>query len=544
MFFTFAALLSCLVNILQLIFPFYMFTIYGNIVVSYSTVSLANISVIAFYAILILGGVSFIRSRLLAMAGKNLTLSLRRQILSGMVTGVSRNRARAYRTGLNDLDIVQNYVSSPSIYSLFDAPWSPFYLVLIFLFQPALGVIAVLGALVMIGLSVLQDRLTRPILALANMQARQNQGFVDSFIRNVEVVNGMGMIPAITQRFLGKNRQVIFNQTQASYHAGTIQALIKPLQNVIQVLIYCAGAVYAMLEGMDVGLVVAASIIMGRALVPLMQVTGAWRTTQGAREAYLRLKSFSEFLEKEETPMTLPDPSGRIQVEGAVFRTGPHVLIRQVSFSLDPGQLMGLIGPSGAGKTTLCRLLLGIWPCSAGRVMLDGNDMFDWNTKEIGRLIGYLPQEIELFPGTVAANIARLGEPDPDAVDEAVALAGCSELVNRLPDGLNTRLEGLDGHKLSGGQRQKIGLARAFYGRPRLLVLDEPTANLDEAGEQHLMKTLEMLHKEGSCTCIMVTHNPALLQSMDRILVMKNGEAVMFGPKNEVFAKLTGGRGA
>jgi ABC-type protease/lipase transport system fused ATPase/permease subunit len=348
-FFTFAALLSCLVNILQLIFPFYMFTIYGNIVVSYSKVSLANISVIAFYAILILGGVSFVRSRLLAMAGKNLTLSLRRQILSGMVAGVSRNRARAYRTGLNDLDIVQNYVSSPSIYSLFDAPWSPFYLVLIFLFQPALGVIAASGALVMIGLSVLQDRLTRPSLALANMQARQNQGFVDSFIRNVEVVNGMGMIPAITQRFLEKNRQVIFNQTQASYHAGTIQALIKPLQNVIQVLIYCAGAVYAMLEGMDVGLVVAASIIMGRALVPLMQVTGAWRTTQGAREAYLRLKSFSEFLEKEEPTMTLPDPSGRLQVEGAVFRTGPHVV--------DPaGVLQPRTGSAdGADRAQRCR---------------------------------------------------------------------------------------------------------------------------------------------------------------------------------------------
>ncbi len=543
LFFTFAALLSCLVNILQLIFPFYMFAIYSNIVISYSTTSLANISVIACFCILILGGVSFIRARLLAMAGKNLVQSLRTEIFSGMMGGVSRNTPRAYRTGLTDLDMVQNYVSSPAIYSLFDVPWSPFYLVLIFLFQPSLGLIAALGALSMIGLSVLQDRLTRTSMSKANLQARDNQQFVDSFLRNVDVINGMGMIPAITGRYVEKNRQVIENQTQASYHAGTIQALIKPLQNVIQVFIYCAGAYYAMTEGMNIGLVVAASIIMGRALAPLMQVMSSWRTTMGVREAYRRLKTYSDFLERQNTPMALPEPGGHIQVEKAVYRAGPHTLIKQVSFELAPGQLMGLIGPSGAGKTTLCRLILGIWPCTAGRVMLDGNDMSAWNKDEIGRFIGYLPQEIELFPGTVAANIARLGDPDPDAVDRAVALSGCRDLVNRLPEGLDTRLEGRNGLKLSGGQRQKVGLARAIYGQPRLLILDEPTSNLDEAGEQHLMQALEMLRRDRSCTCIMVTHKPSLLQSMDSILVMKNGEAVLFGSKDEVFAHLTG-RGA
>jgi ABC-type protease/lipase transport system fused ATPase/permease subunit len=240
--------------------------------------------------------------------------------------------------------------------------------------------------------------------------------------------------------------------------------------------------------------------------------------------------------------MTLPAPVGHLHTEKATFRIGGQVLVNQVSFQLPAGHLLGIIGPSGAGKTTLCRLLLGINPCSGGRVTLDGNDIYAWDKDEIGPFIGYLPQEIELFPGTVAENIARLGEPHRRLVEKAIALSNIGDLVNSLPDGLNTRLEEADSFRLSGGQRQKIGLARALYNHPRLLVLDEPTANLDESGEQHLMQTLEKLRRERACTCIMVTHKPSLLQSMDFILVMKQGAAAMFGPKNEIFARLAGGR--
>jgi PrtD family type I secretion system ABC transporter len=542
MFFTFAALLSCFVNILQLIFPFYMFTIYSNIIISYSTISLANITTIAFFAIMALGGFNYVRSRLLAMAGKKMVLDLREDLFAGMVKGVSQNSARAYRTGLQDLDTLKSYASSPAIYALFDAPWSPFYLVLIFLVQPVLGVIATLGAAVMIALSVLQEYLVRENMKTANQKARQNQRFVDSFLRNVEVINGMGMIQAITDRFLSKNSEVIYNQTKSSYHAGTIQALIKPLQNVIQVMIYCAGAVFAMTRGMDIGLVVAASIIMGRALAPLMQVMSSWRMTQGAREAYQRVKAFSDFLENRTDTMPLPPPAGNLQVENASFRIGGQTLVNNVSFTLDAGHLLGIIGPSGAGKTTLCRMLLGIAPCASGKVLLDGSYMFTRNKEEIGPFIGYLPQEIELFPGTVAENIARLGEPRRASLERAIALSGCEHLVNNLPDGLNTQLEGAEGLRLSGGQRQKIGLARALYENPGFLVLDEPTSNLDEEGEQKLLQTLETLGQKRTCTCVMVTHKPSLLQSMDSILVMQNGSVAMFGPKNAVFAKLAGAK--
>lgn len=539
-YFTFAALLSCFVNILQLTFPFYMFTIYRNIITSYSNFSLANISFAAFFAVFVLGLFTYIRSRLLAMSGKDLNLMFRRQVYALMIKGSVVDSRKAYQGGMNDLETLKNYFSSPGIYALFDAPWAPFYLGLIYLFQPGLGLIATLGALVMVGLSVLQELLVRRSMQDANTTFAMNQRFVDSFMRNTEVVNGMGMINAISDRFIRGNNRVMMNQTISSNYAGAIQSMIKPLQNVIQVLIYCAGAYYAMTQGFDVGLMVAASIIMGRGLAPLMQVTSSWRLISQARMSYNRLKAFSAIIDQQPEKMPLPAPSGQLHVAGAVFRIGEHTLLNGVAFGLNPGELLGIIGPSGAGKTTLCRLLLGVWPSIGGKVYLDGNDIFSWDKEEIGRYIGYLPQEIELFPGTVAENIARLGTVDMEGVHQALELCGIEKMVEGFFHGVETQLEGEKGLTLSGGQKQKIGLARAVYGNPKLLILDEPTSNLDESGEQQLLGVLQKLKKERSCTCIMVTHKPALLHSMDKVLVMQDGRVAMFGPRDEVFAKLAG----
>ena len=539
-YFTFAALLSCFVNILQLTFPFYMFAIYRNIIISYSEFSLANITAAAFFAVMILGFFSYIRSRLLALAGKDLTLELRQDVYSGMVKGCVLDDKKAYQGGLNDLEVLRNYFSSPSIYALFDAPWAPFYLALIYLFHPVLGIIATSGAAVMVGLSGLQEILVRKSMKDANRYAGQNFRFVDSFMRNAEVINGMGMITAISDRFIRGNNQVMMNQTKSSYYAGAIQAVIKPMQNVIQVLIYCAGAYYAMKEGFNVGLMVAASIIMGRGLAPLMQVMSSWRFTTQAKESYQRLKGFSAMIEQQTHTMPLPAPKGHINVAGVVFRIKDQVLVKGVSFELKPGEFLGIIGPSGAGKTTLCRLLLGIWPSIGGKVYLDGRDIFSWSKEEIGQYIGYLPQEIELFPGTVGQNIARLGTVGLEQVDQAIEICGIKDMVESFPHGVHTQLEGEKGLRLSGGQKQKIGLARAVYRNPRFLVLDEPTSNLDEQGEKQLLSVLLSLKKNHDCTCIMVTHKPSLLHSMDKMLVLRDGQVAMFGPKDEVFAKFTG----
>lgn len=539
-YFTFAALLSCFVNILQLTFPFYMFTIYGNVIVSYSPLSLKNITVVAFMAVAVLGCFSYLRSRLLAQAGQDLSLGLREQVYSGMVKGSVLNGQHAYQAGLKDLEVLRNYFSTPAIYALFDAPWAPFYLALVYLFHPILGIIATSGALIMVGLSILQEVLIRKSMKEAGQLNFKSHRFVDSFMRNAEVINGMGMIKDISDRFVEKNDRVMINQTKSSYYAGTIQSMIKPMQNVVQVLIYCFGAIYAIKEGFDVGLMVAGSIIMGRGLAPLMQLMSSWRMTSTAKESYLRLSSFCVILEKQVSGMPLPSPKGHISVVGAGYRIPSRVLLKAISFELPAGELLGVIGPNGAGKTTLCGLLLGILPAFGGKVYLDGKDIFSWDKAEVGRYIGYLPQEIELFPGTVAQNIARLGQVDMDMVEQAVQVCGIRGLVDSFPQGLLTPLEGDKGVRLSGGQKQMVGLARALYGKPRLLVLDEPTSNLDEHGEQLLVNILLNIKAGRTCTCIMVSHKPQLLQAMDKMLVMKDGQVAMFGPKDAVFEKMSG----
>ena len=538
---TFAALLSCFVNILQLTFSFYMFAIYSNVVLSYSTYSLANITTGAFLAVAALGAFSYLRSRLLASAGNDLSLTMREEVFAVTVKGGVIDSKSAYQGGMNDIETLSGFFSSPTIYALFDVPWSPFYLALIYLMHPVLGLIATSGALAVIALSGLQEVLVRKSLHDANRINSFNQRFVDSFLRNTEVINGMGMMGAISERFISGNNRVMINQTRSSNRAGVIQAIIKPLQNVIQVLIYCSGAYYGITEGFNIGLMVAASIIMGRGLGPLMQFMSAWQSINRAREAYRRLEGIASHWEQSQArAMPLPRPKGRLVVEGAICKVHDRVLLHGISFALQPGEFLGVIGPSGAGKTSLCRLLLGIWPALGGRVTLDGKDMFAWDKEQIGAAIGYLPQEIELFPGTVAENIARLHHANTEYILRSLEICGIREMVERLPQGLETPLEGEHGIKLSGGQKQKIGLARAVYGNPSFLVLDEPTSNLDEQGEQHFLAALLHLKKTQTCTCVMVTHKPALLQCMDKVLLLRDGHVAQFGAKDAVFAALAG----
>lgn len=538
--FTFAALLSCFVNLLQLTFSFYMFVIYGNVCSSYSMNSLVTFTVGAVFALILLAFFQYLRSRLLAVAGNDLNLRYRDQVFTGMLSGNAITQRGVSQQLLSDLGTLKAFFTTPGINALFDAPWAPLYLALMYLFSPAIGATATAGAACMLGLSVLQELLVRNSMKNANIKNAKNQRFIDSFLRNTEVVNGMGMIGAIGDRWEEGHREVILNQTVSSQHAGSIQAIMKPMQTFLQVVIYFVGAYLALTQGFDVGLMVAGSIIMGRALAPLMQVMGTWKSTLQAKEAYKRLDIYLTLVDQRMEKMPIPHPRGNLTVEQASLRIGEKFLLRGVTFGLSSGEFMGIIGPNGAGKTSLCRLLLGLWPAMVGRISLDGMDLFAWDREHIGSHIGYLPQEVELFPATVAENIARLGNVDMEKVEKAAMTCGLHPLVASMPDGYHTHLDDQGSHPLSGGQKQKLGLARAIYGDPSLLVLDEPTSNLDEQGEQELLAALNIIKHQKGCTCIMVTHKPSLLQSMDKLLVLQDGMVALFGPRDQVFSKLSG----
>jgi PrtD family type I secretion system ABC transporter len=540
-YFTYAAFLSCLINLAQLTFPFYMFSIYRNVIVSYSPYSLITITVVAIYVLVFFGIFHFIRARLLTRAGTALYKTLSSKVYQGMVQGQAASGGSFYGQGMADLETLREFFSGNAVTPLFDAPWAPFYLLLIYFIHPVLGIVATGGAVAVVALNVIQELLIRRSMTEANKWNNKNQRFIQAFLRNTEVVNGMGMSNAVADWFDRSNSRVIFNQTQSSRYAGAVQSIMKPLQNVIQVLIYCVGAYYAMTQGFSVGLMVAASIIMGRGLAPIMQTAATWKMTYQAKEAYKRLYGFEKTRAQQVKKMPLFIPRGRYVLSDATFGPqGGRALLRDITFSLSPGRSLGIIGPSGAGKTTLCKLMLGIHPCVRGRVLLDGMDAFLWDKEVAGGHMGYLPQEIDLFPGTLAQNIARFEPVEMEKVQQAAALCGLESLVESLPEGYETVVEGAGGARFSGGQKQIVGMARAVYGDPAVLVLDEPTSNLDEAAEQIVLNILIRLQQTRKTTCIMVTHKPSLLVAMDDILVLRQGRVALFGPRDEVFAKISG----
>lgn len=537
--FTWAAVFSLFANLLMLTFPFYMFTIYSNILSTRSLVTLKSVTFVALLALAFFGLFFLLRARLLSRAGADLSQTYREQALGEGLQDYARVQGRAYTQGTQDLETLRNYFSSPAMFSLFDAPFVPLYLLVIFFFHHLLGLIATVGALLMVGLSILQEILVRNKIKRANAQNARNTRFVNSVLRNAEAVNAMGMMPNVVQNWRQKQSQVIGDQSQASLNAGAVQAVLKPLQTTLQVCIYGSGAVLVLQGRIGVSTMVISAIMMGRAVQPLMQAISAWKQTSQALEAYNRLHNYLYFKSRKKPQTELPRPRGYLTAQGATAVVGGYLALRGVNLQLNPGEFMALIGPSGAGKSTLCRVLLGTLPPVRGRARLDGMDTALWDKDQLGQHIGYLPQEIELFQGTVGQNIARMQEPDSEKVQQAAKLAGVHEFLQNLPQGYQTLVGGETGIGFSGGERQRLGLARALYGDPVLLVLDEPNSNLDEAGEAALHNTLQDLKQNLACTCVLVSHQPGLLTVVDKILMLRQGQVAMFGPRDQVLQKLS-----
>ncbi len=533
-YFVIAGLLSCLVNLLQLTFSFYMFSIYGSVVQSFSHDTLSSITVLAVFSLIFLFFFSLLRSKLLHTAGLALEKNLGQDVFQAMVGMRAGPTKKTYQQGLGDIATLRAFMGSDALFAVFDIPWAPMYFFLIFFFHPTLGLVAVAGGIVTLGLTLLQDRWTRERLARANIRALEGRRFIDTMLNNAEVVNGMGMGPAVYRRFDENNRKIILDQTVASRFAGMAQSSIKSIQIFMNVMIYGLGAWLVIVENFDPGLMIAASIIMGQAISPFMRALFGAKSISQARDAYNRLHDFSHAMNARSVRMSLPAPKGSLRAAGVSFVIDGRVLLYNVSLDLEAGEFLGLIGPNGAGKTTLSQVLLGIWPALSGSVRLDGVDMYQWDKKELGRHVGYLPQTVELFPASVADNIARLGEPDMEEVQRVCLQVGINSLIEELPQGYDTQIGAASGVVFSGGQKQRIGLARALYGSPKLLVLDEPNSNLDEAGEACLLRVLEDIRSTRGATCVIISHKNELLRMVDKMLLLQGGRVVSFGPRDQV----------
>ena len=536
-FFLFAGLFSLAINLLLLVPPLYMLQVFDRVLASRSVETLVVLTVAAIVALLVMAGRDVLRARLLAAAGAALDRGLGPRVLDGLLAQTARLSGGAYLNGLRDVNTLRTFLGGAGLMALFDAPWLPIFLLVIFLFHPMLGIVALVGALAMLVLAVLNERLTRKPIERSQVEARRAGRFIDANVRNAEVVNALGMLPAVTQRWAKLNDAALLEQMRANRIGGSLTGWTKFARQFIQLAMLAVGALLVVSQDVTAGVMIAATILLGRALAPVETLIAGWRSLVEAKNAWRRLHELLTANPPAEAGTELPAPEGRVELEGVAFRLGDKVTLRGVSFKLAAGEALGLIGPSASGKSTLARLIVGVWKPAAGVVRLDGADVAAWPRERLGPHLGYLPQDVELFGGTVAENIARLGAPDATEVVLAAQRAQVHDLILRLPKGYDTEI-GDAGQALSPGQRQRIALARALYGRPRLVVLDEPNANLDHEGEEALVRVLETLKAEGT-TVVVIAHRPSLLRNVDKMLVLSDGAVTSFGPRAEVMARVT-----
>ena len=534
------AFFSLIINLFLLAPSLFMFQLFDRVMGTRSKEALWLLSLLLLAALMVMGIIEVVRSRILVNANNAMDLMLAPYLLKKMVEGATSPEGNPYTYALKDLQTVRTFLTGQGIIQLFDAPWLPIYMAILYLMHPLLLYNLIFGTCLMVALSVASELLTKTPLAEANSASRLATRFVDSAMLNAEVVNAMGMQANLTKRWASLNDRVIIMQTRASKWSGRISGMTKFTRQVIQSMGMAIGTYIILIDStFSVGFLMAGGIIFGKALGPLEYLISGWRTLLDTRSAYTRLDAFVKGASQDQPyQLELPQPTGQIALEHVTFgiRATGKVLIRDVSFSLAAGDSLGIVGPSASGKSTMARLMVGAWKPQQGVIRIDGADLESWPSERLGQHIGYLPQDIELFAGSVADNIARLGDPDSVMVIEAAKIAGLHEMILQMPNGYDTQI-GEGGAVLSGGQRQRIGFARALYGNPKILILDEPNASLDTAGELALVNALSHLKAAGTTT-ILITHNPHFINNVTKLLVMQNGALAAFGPKEWVMAQL------
>ncbi len=531
-----AGAFSLAINLLYLAGPLYMLQVYDRVVPSSSETTLVMLTLGLLMAYLALAGLDAMRARVLTRASVKLDRKIAAAVVTASIDQPAVGGARSQY--LRDFDSLRQFISGAGIHALFDLPWAPIYIAVIFMLHWSLGAFALACGLMLVAMALLNEWLVGKPLAGANAAAGRAYSFTEMSLRNTEAIRAMGMTPGLLKRWGEDRDQMLGRQVVASDRAAAIQSVIKFLRLSMQSVILGLGAYLVIERSVSAGAMFAASLLLGRALQPVEQIVGTWRGVVGARGTLNRLHQLFGAIAARGTSLALPKPAGRLSVEGVSYVApgSPRPLLRNVSFELEAGEILGIIGPSGAGKSTLARHLVGVLGPTAGSVRLDGADVTAWSYNGLGAHVGYLPQDIELFSDTVASNISRFQAGDDAAVLEAARLAGVHELILRLSNGYETAV-GEGGAVLSGGVRQRIGLARAVYASPSLVVLDEPSSNLDADGDVALGDCLIELKKKG-VTVVLISHRPASIVTADKLLLLKDGGVEFFGPRLDVLAKL------
>ncbi|WP_374319615.1 type I secretion system permease/ATPase [Aquabacterium sp.] len=532
------SIVSCL---LALVPTIYMFQVYDRVVNSRDHLTLLMLTIFLIGALMLMEVLETVRGHLLGAASRQFDASLNRRVFSVIHEAQWRRVSAGGAQAMNDLRTVRDFLTTPIVAALMEAPLALFYLLLLFLLSWVTGALALALAACMTVVTWLNERSTAKPLIDANRAATQAQQSVETTLRQAQVIESMGMLPAVFQRWQLQQNQVLRLQAQASDRAGVYQSLSRFIQTVMSSALLGMGAWLTMqgqLAG-GAGSIIVGSVLGGKVVAPLVLLLTQWKTVVATRDAWGRLDKLLGAMPAQPPAMPLPAPSGRLTVDqlSAVAPRSQHAILKGVSFALQPGEVLAVIGPSASGKTTLARQLVGVWPVATGKVRLDGVDVHTWNKAELGPWLGFLPQNVLLLDGTLAENIARFGEVDIDKVREAATAVGLADYIDSLPQRYDTPV-GRDGELLSGGLRQRVALARALYGQPVLVVLDEPNASLDEAGDFALAEAIR-LRKASGTTFVVMTHRTSILGVTDKLLMLRDGVQQAFGPRDEVMAAVT-----
>ena len=531
---------SMIASLLVLAPTGYMLEVYDRVVNSRSFSTLAMLTVVVIGAYIVMEVLEWSRAQILHAAGLELDRRLGDRIFNAIFAANLRRLPGGTVQPMSDFRVLRDFIQSPAVTAAMEAPVALVFMVLIFAISPVLGWVAVVGAILQTFVGWMNERATQPPLVAANRSAFGAQQYADGTLRNAQVIEAMGMQRDIHKRWAEKQREFLGLQAIASDRAGGYQALTKFLQTTMGSLLLGLAAWLLLHNALNGGsaMLIIASILGGRMLAPLVQVVTQWRSVINVRDSYGRLNQLLAAVPAPAKAMPLPPPRGLLQAEGVVATApGSTVpILRGVAFALNPGEVLAVVGPSASGKTTLARTLVGLWPSAGGKVRLDGADVYAWDKAELGPHLGYLPQDVELFDGTIAENIARFGAVEPAKVEAAARAVGLHEFILGLPQGYDSPV-GREGAMLSGGQRQRVGLARAIYGDPVFVVLDEPNSSLDESGDAALAAAINALKARGT-TFVVMTHRTSILPVVDKMLVLRDGQVQAFGPRDDVIAAL------